>query len=189
MSNTGTIKDLVMDGQNANKHTQKGDGLMEKSLRELGFGRSILVDKNNNIIAGNGITGKAVEIGIDKVRFIDTTGNEIVAVRRTDIDINTKEGRAMAIADNQTAAVGIDFDMDVIEEFNTEYGIDLNEEYGIEKEYIDTTEKLKTIKEEIEPFNLTHILFSFPADKYIEIKEFVESIMKIDGVNYEQSSN
>lgn len=121
-----------MDGQNANKHTQKGDVLLEKSLRELGLGRSILVDKNNNIIAGNGVTGKAAEIGIDKVRFIDTTGNEIVAVRRTDIDINTKEGRAMAIADNQTAAVGIDFDMDVIDALSAEYEIDLRGDWQMD---------------------------------------------------------
>jgi hypothetical protein len=45
---TTTLKltELIPDAMNANKHTQRGQHLVEKSLRELGAGRSILLDKN-----------------------------------------------------------------------------------------------------------------------------------------------
>lgn len=53
--NQGNIEQLKFDDKNFNKHTEYGMGLLEKSLRENGAGRSVLVDKDDNIIAGNGI--------------------------------------------------------------------------------------------------------------------------------------
>jgi len=47
------ISDLRFDDKNMNDHTEYGMGLLEKLLQEFGAGRSILIDKNNNIIAGN----------------------------------------------------------------------------------------------------------------------------------------
>ena len=47
------IESLVPDNKNFNKGTEYGDRLMDESLRRFGLGRSILIDKNNRIIAGN----------------------------------------------------------------------------------------------------------------------------------------
>lgn len=47
------IRDIIPDDHNFNKGTEKGREMIEKSFRELGAGRSILLDKNNRIIAGN----------------------------------------------------------------------------------------------------------------------------------------
>lgn len=49
------ISDLVPDANNYNKGTEFGAGLIEKSIRNLGAGRSILLDKNGKVIAGNTI--------------------------------------------------------------------------------------------------------------------------------------
>lgn len=46
------ISELKFDDKNFNDHTEYGMSLLEKSLRDFGAGRSILIDKNNNIIAG-----------------------------------------------------------------------------------------------------------------------------------------
>ena len=46
------IDELVPDDRNANKGTQRGLGMLEKSLRQYGAGRSVLIDKNGKIIAG-----------------------------------------------------------------------------------------------------------------------------------------
>ena len=62
---------------------------MERSLNELGAGRSILIDKNDNIIAGNKTQEAAIKAGITKVRVVETTGDELVAVKRTDVDIDS----------------------------------------------------------------------------------------------------
>lgn len=142
-----TINDLIFDSKNANKHTEKGNRLLEKSLSNLGFGRSILLDKHNNIIAGNSTTENAGAIGLDKVKIIETDGNEIIAVKRTDVDINSKKGRELAIADNQTAKEGINFDLDVINGFGTEFDLDFIKEWEIPY-FEDVSEDVEESKEE-----------------------------------------
>lgn len=104
------INELKFDDKNFNKHTQQGMGLLEKSLREFGAGRSILIDKNNNIIGGNGVVEVAGQIGLDDVQIVESDGTKIVAVKRTDIDLHTKKGRKLALADNATAKVDIEWD-------------------------------------------------------------------------------
>lgn len=126
-----TIKDLKFDDKNFNKHTEYGMSLLEKSLRENGAGRSILLDKDNNIIAGNGIVEAAGQIGLDKVKIVEANGDEIIAVKRTDISLNSHKGREMALADNATAAVDLDWDDEAIKsEFTEEetkgWGVDLD---------------------------------------------------------------
>jgi len=64
-------------------------------------------DKNNNIIAGNGVVEIAGQIGMDKIRIIESDGTEIIALKRTDVLLDSKKGRELAIADNQTAKEGI----------------------------------------------------------------------------------
>ena len=44
------IQELAQDGHNFNKGNEQGQQLMERSFRELGAGRSILLDRNGNII-------------------------------------------------------------------------------------------------------------------------------------------
>ena len=73
--------------------------MIEKSFRELGAGRSILLDRNGNIIAGNKSQQAAIAAGIKRVRVIETTGDELVAVKRTDVDIDSADGRKMAYLD------------------------------------------------------------------------------------------
>ena len=107
-----TIKDLKFDDKNFNKHTEFGMSLLEKSLRENGAGRSILLDKDNNIIAGNGIVEAAGQIGLEKVKIVEATGDEIIAVKRTDISLNSHKGREMALADNATAKADLEWDED-----------------------------------------------------------------------------
>lgn len=104
------IDDLKFDDKNFNKHTEFGMGLLEKSLRENGAGRSILIDKDNNIIAGNGVIEAAGSIGLDKVKIVETTGDEIIAVKRTDVSLKSHQGRRMALADNATARADLEWD-------------------------------------------------------------------------------
>ena len=115
------IKDLKFDDKNFNKHTEYGMGLLNKSLSELGAGRSILIDKDNNIIAGNGVVEVAGQIGLDKVKIVETTGDQIVAVKRTDVSLNSQKGRELALADNTIGQVDLDWDEDnILSVFNEE---------------------------------------------------------------------
>lgn len=121
------ISDLKFDDKNFNKHTEYGMSLLEKSLRELGAGRSILLDKDNNIIAGNGIVEAAGSVGLENVKIIETTGDEIVAVKRTDMTIDSKEGREMALADNATANADLSWDEDTIKEQTEKWDFDTSD--------------------------------------------------------------
>ena len=104
------IEELAQDAHNFNKGNEQGQELMERSFKELGAGRSILLDRNGNIIAGNKSQKAAIAAGIKKVRVIETTGDELVAVKRTDVDIDSAEGRKMAYLDNLTTQVNLTWD-------------------------------------------------------------------------------
>lgn len=100
------ISDLVLDDHNANAGTDEGQQLIEQSISTLGLGRSVVVDKNNKLIAGNKTTTGAKQQGVEKVVIVETTGDELVVVRRTDLDLEDADdhrARALALADNYTA--------------------------------------------------------------------------------------
>lgn len=121
------IEELKFDDKNFNKHTEYGMSLLEKSLRENGAGRSILIDKDNNIIAGNGIIEAASSVGLENIKIVETNGNEIVAVKRTDIALDSEEGRRMALADNATALADIEWDEDAVKIETEKWGIDISD--------------------------------------------------------------
>jgi len=104
------ISDIKQDKNNANRGTARGRAALEVSLQKYGFGRSILLDKNNVIIAGNKTAQVAGEIGIDSVRVVETNGNEIIAVKRTDLSIDDKQARGLAFADNRVGQLDLEWD-------------------------------------------------------------------------------
>lgn len=108
------ISDLTPDNKNYNKGSEFGNSLIEKSLRKFGAGRSILLDKNNRIIAGNKTIENAASIGLEDIIIVETTGNQIVAVKRTDIDLDSKVGRELALADNASAKASITWDEELL---------------------------------------------------------------------------
>lgn len=120
--------DLIPDDNNFNKGSESGKKLINKSIAKFGAGRSILIDKNNRIIAGNKTIENAIEMGINDVEVIESDGKRIIAVKRTDIDLTTPEGREMALADNASAKANIVFDADLIE---AELGEVVAEEWGV----------------------------------------------------------
>lgn len=109
------LKDLIPDDRNFNKGSEFGNSLIEKSFRKFGAGRSILIDKHNRIIAGNKSVENAGAIGIEDVQIVESDGKRIIAVKRMDIDLDTPEGREMALADNASAKASIVFDAELIE--------------------------------------------------------------------------
>ena len=108
------LSDLIPDDNNYNRGTEFGNGLIGKSLSKLGAGRSILLDKNGKIIAGNKTVENAVANGMDDIIVVQTDGKSIVAVQRMDLDLDTKRGKEMALADNASAKANIEWNHDNI---------------------------------------------------------------------------
>lgn len=122
------IADLTPDPANANRGTKRGLGLLDNSLRQYGAGRSILADKHGVVIAGNKTLERAADIGLP-VRVVETDGTELVVVQRTDLDIDSKQGRELAYADNRVGQVDLDWNPDqLLADVNA--GIDLANLFG-----------------------------------------------------------
>lgn len=89
MASNGTpkkITDLTFDPDNANRGTERGSYMLERSLEKFGAARSIVIDKNGVVIAGNKTLAKAGELGIEDAAVIQTNGEKVVAVQRMDLD-------------------------------------------------------------------------------------------------------
>lgn len=122
-----SIDDLVNDDHNFNRGTEEGQRLMERSFEELGAGRSVLLDRDNRLIAGNKSKDTARKKGIKRVIIVDTEGDELVAVRRKDVTLDSKKGRQLALADNATTQVNLSWDEAELTSMADEYGIDIDE--------------------------------------------------------------
>ena len=125
------IESLVPDNKNFNKGTEYGDRLMDESLRKFGLARSIVIDKNNRIIAGNKTAEKAADIGFTDVLVVEVDGNQLVAVKRKDIDLDSAKGRELALADNATSKANLAWDESMIEEVSQQCGFE-PQEWGVD---------------------------------------------------------
>ena len=142
------VEQLKFDDKNFNKHTEYGMRLLEESVQKFGMGRSILLDKNNRIIAGNGIVETASQVGLNDVIVVETEGNQIAAVRRKDIDLDSAKGREFALADNATGKANLSFDTDVIFEQAEEFNFD-PEDWGVSMPEPEDEEEQEEPKKEI----------------------------------------
>lgn len=140
------VEQLIPDNKNFNKGTEYGQHLIEESLRKFGAGRSILLDKNNRIIAGNKTIENAAIVGLENVIIVETDGNQIVAVKRKDIDLDSTKGRELALADNATSKANLAWDMDIITEQAERFAID-PEDWGVSMPEPETEEPQDTKKE------------------------------------------
>lgn len=136
-SKAKSIKELTKDKRNANKGSERGKELVSSSFQQYGAGRSILADKHGNIIAGNHAIEGAIEAGITEVIIVPSDGTKLVVVQRTDVDIDSKEGRGLALADNITAKENITIDLQVAAELVDEFEIDA-EELGLDLSGLDS---------------------------------------------------
>ena len=82
--------EIKFDSKNYRKHDDRNLKLIKKSLKECGAGRSILLDAEGEIIAGNATYKTAKEANIP-VKIIETDGKELIAVKRTDLKTEDKK--------------------------------------------------------------------------------------------------
>jgi hypothetical protein len=89
---TRKIGTFTPDSRNANKGTEPGQQMIENSLRNVGAGRSIVLDKHGNIIGRDKTVENAGAIGPEDVIVVQTDGTKLVAVQRMDPDLAKGEG-------------------------------------------------------------------------------------------------
>ena len=115
-----SINSLFPDNKNARKRTDKSSSLIKESLERYGAARSIVIDEDNRILAGNGTIEGAKAAGIKNVRIIETTGDEIIAVQRIGLTEDEKVG--LALADNRTADLS-EWDQAMLHQLSEEHDL------------------------------------------------------------------
>ena len=107
------VADLKAPERNVRIHTDQQLKEFEKSIRMFGQIRPIVVDENNEILAGNGLHLTLMRLGIEEAR-----------VYKYD-DLTSAQKKKLMIADNKIFNLGIE-NMDTLNEFLSELQGDLD---------------------------------------------------------------
>ena len=116
------LRDLRPDPENRRKHNPRNVGVIADAMQDVGFARSIVIDEHNVVLAGNASIDAAAEVGIERVRVIEASGHEIIAVRRRGLTDDQK--RRLALADNRAAELAT-WDLDQLRA-DVDAGLDLS---------------------------------------------------------------
>jgi ParB-like chromosome segregation protein Spo0J len=95
------LSTLRPDPQNARHHSERNLASIQDSLAQVGVGRSIVIDEENQVLAGSGTLAAAARHQLTSVRVIDTDADTLVAVRRVGLTVAQK--RQLSLLDNRTA--------------------------------------------------------------------------------------
>lgn len=103
--------EIKHDPQNARRHTDRNLEVIRELLTEIGPFRSIAIDGDDIIRAGNGVYEEAKALGL-KIRIVEAAPDELIAVKRTDLT-GAKAERA-ALFDNRAAELS-EWDADILD--------------------------------------------------------------------------
>jgi len=174
------LKRLKPHPKNPNTHPDKQIELLAKIITQQGWRKAITISNRSGFItAGHGRLMAAKKAGLTKAP-VEYQDYENEAAELADL-----------VADNKIAELAF-FNDEILEDIMAEnvsiemMGIDIND-------YLDENHKRQPVlneeKIEIKAFKKTHILLSFPPDKFIKIQKTLENVININGMEYEQSSN
>lgn len=136
------LKDIKFDKRNYRRHDDKNKELIKKSIEEVGYGRSIVIDADNEVVCGNGVLSQTNKK--TPVKVIETDGNELIVVKRTDLKTDDLKRKQLAVMDN-SASDSSDFDLALLQE---DFDEETLADWGIDIEFEDD-EKKETIEDEI----------------------------------------
>lgn len=105
------LDSLALDPANPRAHGDRNKKTVRASLQRFGAGRSIVLNGNDVVVAGNATVEQARELGYTEVLVVEPQPGQLVAVRRP--DWNSVESLAYAAVDNR-AAEQADWDFPVL---------------------------------------------------------------------------
>jgi site-specific DNA-methyltransferase (adenine-specific) len=118
------LSDYRPQKKNANKHTQRGLSMLEKSIQEGGFIGAMTSAADGEIFDGSArIETVATVLPTDPI-VVDSDGTRPIIVRRTDIpNADDPKAKRLALMANRTAQVDLDWDAEVLKELSEEIEI------------------------------------------------------------------
>ena len=176
------VEDLKFDKRNYRRHNERNQQLIKKSIEEVGFGRSIVVDADNEIVCGNGVVSQIAKS--TPIKVVETNGSELIVVKRTDLKTDDDRRKQLAVMDNSASDTS-DFDLTLLQE---DFEPEQLGEWGItafytEDDIIDEEEIMNN--DELQEMNTSKCLAlsKMPISTYIVIK-FDENCSKADFIEY-----
>lgn len=119
------VEDLIPYALNSRTHSDEQVAQLAASIREFGFTNPVIVDEQNNLIAGHGRLLAARKLKLERVPAVVVTG------------LDDRKRRALVIADNKLA-LNSGWDMDSLLVEMQDLGSDFGELMGFsEKELLD----------------------------------------------------
>lgn len=133
------IKDLKPYKKNAKKHNKEQVEQIANSIKEFGFTQPVIVDKNNEVVAGHGRILGAKKAGLKSVPTVcleDLTEEQIKAYRLVDNKLNESEWDSVLLAQELEEIKYLNMDL---------FGFDLAEEIGQEEKKVYDENKYPTV--------------------------------------------
>lgn len=109
------LEDLKQDPNNFRKHNERNRSMVNRSLREVGAARSIVIDEEGAILAGNCTAEQAAVLGLG-LKVVDVDANTLVAVRRR--GLTEEEKQKLALYDNRATELS-EWDAEALAEINS----------------------------------------------------------------------
>lgn len=174
------ISELQHPEKNVRKHPEKQIKELQRSIKMFGQIRPVIVDENNVILAGNGLTQALREMGETQVKVLKMS------------NLSEKDKIKLMLADNRTYSLGFD-DHDNIFELLSQldgdfdvpgYDEELLEELLAEDEELE--ENLQSYgvlnKEEIQQFEgkTEEIQKKAETEPYVDKEEYEEELQKAE---------
>lgn len=166
------MDEIKFDKRNYRLHNSENKRVIKKSLKELGAGRSIVIDNEGEIIAGNGVYEQAQKLGL-KTKIVETDGNELVVVKRTDLATGDDKRKKLALADN-AASDSSEWAEELLRE---DWTPDVLADFGVTLPEVEVPEDMRE-KEKDE--HVEELLNSAMAQYISEYARMVDYCMKAD---------
>lgn len=178
---------LRPDPKNARKHPEKNKALIRRSLEEVGAFRSIAVDGEGIIRAGNGVYEQASALGL-KVRVVEAAPDELIAVKRPDL-VGKKAVRA-ALLDNRAGETS-EWDEAALADLaatDADVLAGLFDEGELKAQAEAAEVELKQLEAKPPP-KMTWVLIGLPTVRFGEVAADVERLAGLPGVICETTAN
>lgn len=106
--------------ENSNAGTERGQYVLEESFDRVGPWRSISATSDNVIAAGNHALDVYAGRGHDKVLVVETDGEVLVVVKRTNVHSDDPLAKEYQVLDNRSSEVGLKWDADVMRDLQSD---------------------------------------------------------------------
>jgi len=112
-----SLRDITPQQQNANRHTERGMGELEKSVQADGWIGAITVANDGETFDGSARAEIGVNAGFDDAIVVESDGSRPVIVRRTDIPTaDDPRAKRLGVAANRVPELNLNWDASVLDD-------------------------------------------------------------------------